>query len=55
MSQENVEIVHRLVGAWNGGNIDTLLGFFDPDCEVIFRPEGCRVRSHRASRKKPQT
>jgi uncharacterized protein len=39
MSQENVEIVRRLVGAWNGGNIDTLLSFFDPDCEVIFPPE----------------
>ena len=39
MSQENVEIVRRLVGAWNRGNIDTLLGFFDPDCEVTFPPE----------------
>ena len=39
MTQENLEVVHRLVGAWNGGNIDTLLGFFDPDCVVVFRPE----------------
>src|SRR4051794_34027650 len=39
MSQENVEIVRRLVGAWNGGSIDTLLGLFDPDCEVTFSPE----------------
>jgi ketosteroid isomerase-like protein len=39
MSQENVEVVRQLVRAWNGGNVDTLLRFFDPDCEVIFRPE----------------
>jgi uncharacterized protein len=39
MSQENVEIVHRVVEAWNEGNVDTFLGFFDPDCEVSFRPE----------------
>jgi hypothetical protein len=39
MSQENVEIVHRLVEAWNEGRVDTFLGFFDPDCEVAFRPE----------------
>jgi ketosteroid isomerase-like protein len=34
-----VEVVRRLVGAWNVGNIDTLLGFFDPHCEVTFPPE----------------
>jgi ketosteroid isomerase-like protein len=39
MSQENVEIVRQLVRAWNDGNVDTLLRFFDHDCEVIFRPE----------------
>jgi ketosteroid isomerase-like protein len=39
MSQENVEIVHRLVEAWNEGNVDTFLGFFDHDCEVTFPPE----------------
>jgi uncharacterized protein len=39
MSQENLEIVHRLVEAWNEGNVDTFLGFFDHDCEVTFRPE----------------
>jgi uncharacterized protein len=39
MSQENVEIVRQLVRAWNDGNVDTLLRFFDHDCEVIFRPD----------------
>jgi ketosteroid isomerase-like protein len=39
MSQENVEIVHRLVEAWNERNVDALLGFFDPGCEVLFPPE----------------
>jgi ketosteroid isomerase-like protein len=39
MSQENVEIVRRLVEAWNEGNVDTFLSFFDHDCEVIFSPE----------------
>jgi len=39
MSQENVEIVRQLVRAWNDGNVEILLRFFDPNCEVTFRPE----------------
>jgi ketosteroid isomerase-like protein len=39
MSQENVQIVHRLVGAWNEGKVDMFLDYFDRDCEVTFRPE----------------
>src|SRR3954452_7959517 len=39
MSQQNVEIVRRAIEAWNEGNVDTFLGFFDHDCEVTFSPE----------------
>jgi ketosteroid isomerase-like protein len=39
MSQENVEIVHRLNEAWNRGDLEAILSFFDRDCEVIFPPE----------------
>jgi ketosteroid isomerase-like protein len=36
MSRENVEVVHRLVGAWNGGNLEAILAAFEPECEVVF-------------------
>ena len=39
MSQENVEIVHRLNEAWNRGDLELILSLFDRDCEVIFSPE----------------
>ena len=39
MSQENVAIVRQLVRAWNDGNVETILRYFDSNCEVIFRPE----------------
>ena len=39
MSQENVEIVYRVVDAWNRGDIDAFLSLFDPECEVVFSPE----------------
>jgi ketosteroid isomerase-like protein len=39
MSQENVEIVARLVDAWNQANVEAILALFDPECEVIFPPE----------------
>ena len=39
MSQENVEIVARLVDAWNQANVEAMLALFDPECEVIFPPE----------------
>jgi uncharacterized protein len=31
MSQENVEIVRRVVGAFQRGQLDVALGFFDPE------------------------
>ena len=39
MSQENVEIVHRLNEAWNRGDLEAILSLFDRDCEVIFPPD----------------
>jgi ketosteroid isomerase-like protein len=39
MSQENVEIVDRLVEDWNRGDLEAILALFDPDCEVVFPPE----------------
>ena len=39
MSEENVEIVARLVDAWNQANVEAMLALFDPECEVIFPPE----------------
>ncbi len=39
MSQENVEIVRRVVDAWNRGDIDAFLSLFGSDCEVVFPPD----------------
>ena len=39
MSQENVEIVARLVDAWNQANVEAMLALFDLECEVIFARE----------------
>ena len=39
MSEENVEIVARLVDTWNQANVEAMLALFDPECEVIFPPE----------------
>jgi ketosteroid isomerase-like protein len=39
MSQENAEIVTRLIEAWNRADVDAILPRFHPDCEVSFPPE----------------
>jgi uncharacterized protein len=39
MSREKVDLVHRLVKAWNDGNLDAILALYDPECEVVFPPE----------------
>ena len=39
MSKKNVKLVHRVVDAWNRGDVDAFLAGFDPDCEVVFPPE----------------
>ena len=35
MSQENVEVVHRLNEMFNGGNLDAVMDFVDPDFEWV--------------------
>jgi ketosteroid isomerase-like protein len=39
MSEEQVEVVHGLVEAWNRADVDAFVAFFGPDCEVVFRPD----------------
>jgi ketosteroid isomerase-like protein len=39
MPDENIEIVRRGVASWSGGDLDAFLSMFDPECEVIFRPD----------------
>ena len=39
MSQEDVEVVTRLVEAWNRADVDAILALFHPECEVVFPPE----------------
>jgi hypothetical protein len=53
MSEENVEIVARLVDAWNQANVEAMLALFDPECDVIFPGNtgaGAFPRPYRASR-----
>jgi ketosteroid isomerase-like protein len=38
MSQENVEIVHRAVAAWNGRDIEAMLALTDPEVEYVNSP-----------------
>ena len=38
MSQENVEIVHRVLAAWNGRDIEAVLALTDPDIEYVNSP-----------------
>ena len=33
MSQENVEVVHRALAAWNGRDIEAMLALTDPEVE----------------------
>ncbi|MEK6327538.1 MAG: nuclear transport factor 2 family protein [Actinomycetota bacterium] len=38
MSQENVEIVRRVLDAWNRQDLDELLGLSDPEVEYVNSP-----------------
>src|SRR5919112_1924247 len=38
MSQENVEIVHRAVAAWNGRDVEAMLALTDPEVEYATPP-----------------
>jgi ketosteroid isomerase-like protein len=35
VSQENVEIVKRMLDAYNVGNLDTMVGFYTPDVDAF--------------------
>ena len=35
MSEENVEIVHRLIDAWNRQDVEEIVGLFDPEAEYV--------------------
>jgi uncharacterized protein len=39
MSEENVEVVRRLVEAFNRGDVDTVLAAFTVDCEIDEPPQ----------------
>ena len=38
MSQENLEIVHRALAAWNGRDIEAMLALTDPEVEYVNSP-----------------
>ena len=39
MSRENVEVIDRLVEAWNRRDVDACIQYFDAEAEVVFPPE----------------
>ena len=50
MSQENVEAVRRMWDAWQAGDVQTALSFYDPDVEWdgTNLPDGHVARGHEA-------
>ena len=38
MSQEDIEVVHRALAAWNGRDIEALLALTDPEIEYVNSP-----------------
>ena len=47
MSQENVEIVRRIIEGWNGGDVESVLReYAHPDCEATFLA-GPQAGTHR--------
>ncbi len=54
MAQENVEIVRRVIAAFNERRVDDLVRMFDPECEFVpFRAqlEGVVYRGHEGMRR----
>jgi ketosteroid isomerase-like protein len=47
MSQENVEIVRRLVDAWNRQDLEALLAFADPEAEYVNAPSAVEPGTRR--------
>jgi hypothetical protein len=39
VADEPVEVVRGMLEAWNSGDVEDVVRFFDPDCEVTFRPQ----------------
>jgi uncharacterized protein (TIGR02246 family) len=39
MSEENRQLVDRVIEAWNRGDVEAFLAYFDSDCEVVFPPD----------------
>lgn len=39
VSRENIELIHRLVAAWNARDMDRWLELSAPDVEVVFPPD----------------
>src|SRR5215210_7744520 len=50
MSQQNVDVVRRSMAAYAGGDVDEMLTYVDPDCElhsaIIGGAEGKLYRGH---------
>ena len=38
MSEER-QLVDRVIEAWNSGDVEAFLAYFDSDCEVVFSPD----------------
>lgn len=47
MSEENVEIIRRVIDAWNRRDVDELLNSTDPEIEDVNHPEGSRTGTRR--------
>ena len=39
MTEENRQLVSRVIDAWNRRDVDAFLAYFDSDCEVVFPPD----------------
>jgi ketosteroid isomerase-like protein len=39
VTDEAVKVVEGMLDAWNSGDLDAVLPYFDPACEVVFRPQ----------------
>ena len=47
MSQENVEIVRRLVDAWNRQDLEGILALIDPEAEYVNAPNAVEPGTRR--------
>ena len=47
MSQENVELVNRLIAAWNRRDLEAILALTDPDITFVNNPEAVEPGTRR--------